>query len=116
MADDNEQFEHMVFAPGAFDRSKGKTVPLKVEGGDEVHEVVVRDVTVTDGAVLMDLNVPAGLLGDCGTEYFSIDAPPLAECDKCHRKTWAPSEVGQEDRMTQPDGRACGGRFGTPRG
>jgi hypothetical protein len=35
----------------------------------------------------------------------------LAECGKCHRKTWAPSEVGQEDRMTQPDGEPCGGQF-----
>jgi hypothetical protein len=40
-----------------------------------------------------------------------LDAPPLGECGRCHRKTWAPSEVGQEDRMTQPDGYPCGGRI-----
>lgn len=36
---------------------------------------------------------------------------PLAECGRCHRKTWTPSEVGQEDRLPQPDGYPCGGRF-----
>lgn len=36
---------------------------------------------------------------------------PVGECGRCHRKTWFPDEVGKEDRMTQPDGYPCGGRF-----
>lgn len=38
-------------------------------------------------------------------------ANPLARCDRCGRSTWAPSEVGAVDEMTQPSGLACGGRF-----
>jgi hypothetical protein len=40
-----------------------------------------------------------------------LDAAPLAECGRCHRRTWSPSEVGREDRLTQPDGFPCGGMF-----
>lgn len=36
---------------------------------------------------------------------------PVAKCGRCQRSTWTASEVGQEDRMTQPDGYPCGGRF-----
>ena len=35
----------------------------------------------------------------------------LARCDRCGRKTWTPERVNTEDRMTQPDGNPCGGRF-----
>lgn len=34
-----------------------------------------------------------------------------AICDRCGRKSWAVEAVGSEDRMTQPDGNPCGGRF-----
>lgn len=50
-------------------------------------------------------------------EFSGIDleallaGPPLGECGRCHRKTWTSSEVGQEDRLTQPDGYPCGGRI-----
>lgn len=47
------------------------------------------------------------------TEFLS---GPSATCGRCHRSTWALSEFGQEDRMTQPDGFPCGGRFSDPRG
>jgi hypothetical protein len=43
--------------------------------------------------------------------HLDLNAPPLAECDRCGRKTWAEAEVGTEDRMTQPDGNPCGGRL-----
>lgn len=43
------------------------------------------------------------------TDIDDLFGPPLGECGRCHRKTWAPSEVGHEDRMTQPDGFPCGG-------
>jgi len=49
------------------------------------------------------------LTGDALAAF--LDSPPLAECGRCRRKTWSPEEVGQEDRMTQPDGFPCGGRF-----
>jgi hypothetical protein len=35
--------------------------------------------------------------------------PPLGECGRCHRRTWAKEEVGREDRVQQPDGYPCGG-------
>lgn len=37
--------------------------------------------------------------------------PVLARCNRCQRSTVAASEVGAEDRMTQPDGGPCGGTF-----
>jgi hypothetical protein len=40
-----------------------------------------------------------------------MDAPPLAVCNRCGRQTWAATEAGREDRMTQPDGNPCGGMF-----
>lgn len=51
------------------------------------------------------------LTGDDIPYHLRRDAPPLAECNRCHRKTWAPSEIGTEDRMPQPDGNPCGGRI-----
>jgi hypothetical protein len=41
----------------------------------------------------------------------SLLGSPVGECGRCHRKVWAPDQVGQEDRMTQPDGYPCGGRI-----
>ena len=43
-------------------------------------------------------------------DYLRDDAP-FQTCNRCERKTWAQSEFGQLDTMTQPDGKACGGRF-----
>lgn len=40
-----------------------------------------------------------------------LNAPPLGQCNRCGRQTWEASEVGAEDRMTQPDGNPCGGRI-----
>lgn len=40
-----------------------------------------------------------------------LDAPAVAKCDRCGRSTWDAGSVGTEDRMTQPDGNPCGGRF-----
>lgn len=40
-----------------------------------------------------------------------LNAPPIGQCNRCHRKIWAESELGNEDRMTQPDGNPCGGRI-----
>jgi DNA-binding XRE family transcriptional regulator len=37
------------------------------------------------------------------------------QCGRCGRKTWSATEFGTEDRMTQPDGFPCGGRFGEPK-
>lgn len=43
-------------------------------------------------------------------------APFVAQCDRCQRKTVVASEIGREDRMPQPDGNPCGGKFiGIPR-
>jgi len=47
--------------------------------------------------------------------HLHKDAPSVA-CGRCGRHTWSPSEFGQEDRMTQPDGFPCGGRFPNPEG
>jgi hypothetical protein len=44
------------------------------------------------------------------------DDAPEASCGRCGRKTWDPDQFGQEDRMTQPDGSPCGGRFSDPKG
>lgn len=35
-------------------------------------------------------------------------------CDRCGRKTWDVEAFGAEDRMPQPDGNPCGGRFRPP--
>jgi hypothetical protein len=42
---------------------------------------------------------------------FDLDTlyPVVARCNRCQRTTSAASEVGTEDRMTQPDGGPCGG-------
>ena len=40
-----------------------------------------------------------------------MEAPPMAKCNRCGRKTWDEDELHREDRMTQPDGNPCGGRF-----
>lgn len=45
--------------------------------------------------------------------HLRLDAPPLAICNRCGRNTWDVVDVGVEDRMTQPDGNPCGGRFVT---
>jgi hypothetical protein len=42
---------------------------------------------------------------------LALTDAPFASCGRCHRKTWDETEFGQEDRMTQPDGFPCGGRF-----
>jgi hypothetical protein len=43
--------------------------------------------------------------------HLRDDAPPLAECNRCHRETWDPDDISTEDRMPQPDGNPCGGWF-----
>ncbi len=40
------------------------------------------------------------------------DDAPSQRCSSCGRNTWAVEEFGNECRMTQPSGQACGGRFG----
>lgn len=40
-----------------------------------------------------------------------LDEPPAAVCNRCGRNTWDAIAVDTEDRMTQPDGNPCGGRF-----
>lgn len=44
-------------------------------------------------------------------DFLGLDDPPAAVCSRCGRKTWEPMVIGAEDRMTQPDGNPCGGRF-----
>ncbi len=39
------------------------------------------------------------------------DDAPFQRCDRCRRKTWTAAAFDTEDRMTQPDGNPCGGRF-----
>jgi hypothetical protein len=51
------------------------------------------------------------LTGDDLPYHLRLDAPPLAVCNRCERQTWDADLVGTEDRMTQPDGNPCGGRF-----
>lgn len=43
-------------------------------------------------------------------EHLRDDAPTQT-CSRCGRKTWSRELFGAEDRMAQPDGRPCGGRF-----
>lgn len=54
------------------------------------------------------------LVGDHIPYHLRLDAAPLAVCNRCGRKTWADELVGTEDRMTQPDGSPCGGKFVKP--
>lgn len=42
---------------------------------------------------------------------IDLEDAPRGECNRCRRKTWSASQVGTEDRMTQPDGNPCGGKF-----
>lgn len=51
------------------------------------------------------------LAGDDLPHHLRPDAAPLGQCNRCHRKTWSESELGIEDRLTQPDGNPCGGRI-----
>jgi hypothetical protein len=39
------------------------------------------------------------------------DNAPTQRCNRCGRKTVAEELFGTEDRMPQPDGNPCGGRF-----
>ena len=39
----------------------------------------------------------------------------VARCGRCGRESVAEESFGQEDRMPQPDGFPCGGRFDEPR-
>lgn len=39
------------------------------------------------------------------------DDAPSQRCRRCGRFTWSAEEFDAEDRMTQPDGYPCGGRF-----
>lgn len=41
-----------------------------------------------------------------------FDSAPSVACGRCRRRTW--TEFGLEDRMPQPDGFPCGGRFPVP--
>ena len=45
---------------------------------------------------------------------YLLDDAPFAVCGRCGRHTWSEEEFGREDRMTQPDGYPCGGRFSDP--
>lgn len=54
------------------------------------------------------------LTGDALPYHLRSNAPPLAECDRCHRQTWALNMVGTVDQMPQPDGSLCGGTFVVP--
>ena len=40
-----------------------------------------------------------------------LDDAPSSTCGRCGRVTWSTADFGTEDRMTQPDGYPCGGRF-----
>lgn len=51
------------------------------------------------------------LFGDDVPYHLRLDTAPLGCCNRCGRQTWSESEVGTEDRMTQPDGNPCGGRL-----
>jgi hypothetical protein len=42
--------------------------------------------------------------------HLRDDAPTL-RCGRCGRQTVDMAAAGTEDRMTQPDGYPCGGRF-----
>lgn len=51
------------------------------------------------------------MVGDDIPYHLRDNAPPLAQCNRCLRKSWSESEINIEDRMTQPDGNPCGGRM-----
>lgn len=44
------------------------------------------------------------------------DDAPVGICNRCGRETVDVDQFGREDRMTQPDGNPCGGRFSDPPG
>ena len=54
------------------------------------------------------------LTGDDLPPHLRSDAL-VARCGRCGRESVAEESFGQEDRMTQPDGFPCGGRFDDPR-
>jgi hypothetical protein len=54
------------------------------------------------------------LTGDDVPYHLRPDAPALAECSGCHRKTWAESEPGKPCAMPQPGGRVCEGTMQAP--
>lgn len=43
--------------------------------------------------------------------HLQTDAPPIAICDGCHRKTWSEDSLIEPCGMRQPDGRRCEGIF-----
>ncbi len=74
--------------------------------------MVKADETTTSGGAPLGgsgMSDYVELTGAALAAYF--DAPPLATCGRCGRKTWSTEDVGHEDRMTQPDGYPCGGQF-----
>lgn len=54
------------------------------------------------------------LTGDDLPYHLRPDAKPLARCNRCERESWDSASLGTEDRMPQPDGNPCGGRFVQP--
>lgn len=44
-------------------------------------------------------------------DHLDLDAPPVAACNGCQRKTWAQGAAGETCGMTQPDGHRCQGTF-----
>lgn len=59
---------------------------------------------------LADRELPRHRAPEIVAPEFVLDAA-RARCDRCGRSSWAPDNVGTIDRMTQPDGRPCGGTF-----
>lgn len=47
-------------------------------------------------------------------EHLREAAPPVAVCDTCERKTWAPTDGGTVCAMPQPNGERCLGVFRAP--
>lgn len=43
--------------------------------------------------------------------YSYVADTKQGSCNRCGRSTWTKADLGTEDRMTQPDGNPCGGRF-----
>jgi len=50
------------------------------------------------------------------TSVDNLNLQPIGHCDKCGRKVWKASTLGQIDEMLQPGGGICGGRFVSDRG
>lgn len=46
-------------------------------------------------------------------EQTHLAAPPRAICNRCGRVTYAATDIGEKDTMTQPSGEPCGGTFVT---